>query len=766
MAGGHPRGENLETFNMYSTLSTPVYELSRIGKTTAQKLKKLGIETAKDLVFYFPYRYDDFSKVLPISKISGEGPICIKGKIELIKNKRSPLKRKIITEALISDGGDSVKAIWFNQPYLIKVLKVGDWVYLAGKITYDYYGTSFKDLGKGLQQFVNPSYEKARKEQIHTARLVPIYSITENLTQKQIRFLIKLALVRFIKEVKDWLPLSIKQKLHFIDLPLALQQIHFPSSNTLLEQARRRLKFDELFLLQLRAEVAKYELGKNKAFSIPFKKNATQKFVKNLPFKLTNAQRIAAWEILKDLEKTSPMNRLLEGEVGSGKTVVASMAILNTVLSGFQVVFMAPTEILACQHFKTLSKLLKGFKIGLLTRTNIKLSSIRGKAKKKDLLERIAFGKINVVIGTQALIQEGVEFKNLALIVIDEQHRFGVEQRAKLAKYKVRSTKYRKNKLLESQTSDFRLQTSVIPHFLSMTATPIPRTLGLTLYGDLDLSIIDEMPSGRKKVVSRIVMPEEREKAYKFIKKEIERGRQIFVICPRIEPANNLQLTTNSLQLMGWAEVKAVKKEFEKLSKEIFPDLKVGILHGKMKTQEKEDVMKKFLKNEIDILVATSVVEVGIDVPNATVMMIEGAERFGLAQLHQFRGRVGRSSHQAYCFLFVSSVSEGDTSTYRLQMGEIKTQNFKVKERLEAFLESENGFELAEKDLKFRGPGEVFGTKQSGFPELKIATLNDYAILKEAQKEAQDIIKIDPEFKKFPELKEKLKEFEESIHLE
>lgn len=732
------------------TLATPVKDLSRIGQATASRLKRLGIETVEDLVFYFPFRYDDFSASLKIRDLKPGITASIYGRIELISNKRSPIKKKIITEALISDETGSIKAVWFNQPFLTKTLRVGDKVILAGKVDYDYYGI----------QINSPSYEKAGygKEAIHTARLVPIYSITENLTQKQIRTLINIV-IELTDQIKEWLPENILLRHNFLSISHALREIHFPSSGELLKKARMRLKFDELFFLQLQAQILKNNLRQKKAMPVIFKETEIVDFVRNFPFRLTDAQRKAAWEILKDIEKTKPMNRLLEGDVGSGKTVVACVAAYNTVLNGFQSVLMAPTEILAKQHFNSISNLLNkfGVRMGLLTRTerifahhaeNPPLNGRRGedvnsgiekherivplcdrgqsacagrgcvdvqKISKIKILNFIKNGEVDFLIGTHALLQEKVEFKNLALAIVDEQHRFGVEQR----------------KMLREKSGD----PVTMPHFLSMTATPIPRSLALTVYGDLDLSILDQMPVGRKRISTKVVKSENRMHAYEFIRKQIVAGGQAFVICPLIDPSDKLG-------------VKSVKEEYEKLNRQIFQDLKIGMLHGKLKSKQKEEVMEKFLQNEIKILVSTSVVEVGVDVPNATVMMIEGADRFGLAQLHQFRGRVGRSHHQSFCLLFTESASQN------------------VYERLAVLEQNNNGFELAEKDLQFRGPGQVYGVQQSGIPDLKIASLGDYDIIKNAKREAETFMSEDPTLQKWPNLNMKIAGVLDKVHLE
>lgn len=717
---------------MKITLSTTISELPRAGNILTKRLHKLGLKKVSDLVFYYPFRYDDFSQITLIAKVQPNTTATVKAKVNLIATKRSPRKRIYITEALVSDQTGSLKIIWFNQPFIPRLIQPGNLVYFSGKVEHDQYGFYLN----------NPTYEKVKAEQTHTARIVPVYSLTENLTEKQIRYLVKLVLP-LAKNIPDWLPENIKREYHLLNLSQALFQIHFPTNWEALTKAQNRLKFDELFLIQLKTQFLRKELAQEKAPAIKFNQALTQKFVESLPYKLTNSQKKSAWEILKDIQEKKPMNRLLEGDVGSGKTVVAAIAILNTIDSGYQAALMAPTEILAQQHYKTITSLFKKFSVfsapsavsvpsvvsikpltnALLTRTSKKINNRQ--ATEKIILNKISSGKVNVIIGTHALIQDKVEFENLSLVIVDEQHRFGVEQRKNLKqKSDVQPA--------SAEASAGRRATSDVPHFLSMTATPIPRSLALTLYGDLDLSIINEMPVGRKKVLTKIVPLEKRQLAYQFIRDEIKTGRQVFVICPLIDPSDKLG-------------VKAATAEYEKLRKKVFPDLKIGLLHGKLKAIEKEEAMKNFQQKKLDILVATPVVEVGIDIPNASVMMIEGAERFGLAQLHQFRGRVGRASHQSYCFIFTESDSE------------------KTIERLNALITAKDGFALAEKDLEFRGPGEIYGYKQSGFPELKIAKLTDYAIIKNTREAAQ---KLYPELNKYPLLKQKLAQFSQSIHLE
>ncbi len=708
-------------------LSTPIEEIPRIGPQYQKKLKKLGIKNFKDLLFHFPHRYEDFSNLMTISEVRTNERACIQGEILEIENTKTWRKRMILTQAIIKDDSGSIKVVWFNQPYLINVLKKGDFVCLAGKITFDKYGLYLS----------NPAYEKIGKyglknknyELIHTGRLVPVYPETEGLSSRWLRSILRPILINLKNKIKDFLPEKIIKKYDFLPLQKALWQIHFPDSLELAKKARERFSFEELFLLQLYILKERLALKKEKAFSIPLNLELVQSFVKSLPFNLTTAQKKCAFQVLKDLEKPRPMNRLLEGDVGSGKTIVAMIAALNVAKAGYQVTLMAPTEILAKQHFKNFNQLLKNFnlKIGLLTGGDCKISG--RKNSKKQMLEKLKKGKVDILIGTHALIQEGIKFGELALVILDEQHRFGVEQRAKL--------------VAGGPEGEIK-----IPHLLSMTATPIPRTLALTLYGDLDLSLLDELPKGRKKIITKIIQPEERKETYQFIREEVKKGRQVFVICPRIEPSTNHQPMANEKKVISWAEVKAVKEEYQRLSKVIFPDLKVGMLHGKMKSEEKEKIMEDFKRRKIDILVSTSVIEVGIDVPNATLMIIEGAERFGLAQLHQFRGRVGRGSNQSFCFLFTDSPAK------------------KTSQRLAALLSSESGFELAEKDLKIRGPGEIFGIRQWGIPDMAMESLRDIFLVEKAKNSAKEILEKDWQLKQHPLLREKLLEFEKKIHLE
>ena len=733
-------------------LKTPIEKLPLIGPAYVKKLHRIGIETAGDLLFYFPFRYDDFSEVKKISEVELGEVVSVRGKIIDIQNIKTWKRKMNITEALIEDESGAIKAVWFNQPFLVRNLKKNANVSLSGKIVY---------AQEGLQ-LSNPSYELLGSGQsLHTARLVPVYHETEGLSSKWLRAHIK-PIMKLADEVEEFLPASIIKGQNLFGLSEAIRQIHFPDNEEKAEIAKRRLAFDELFLVQLYMMLQKKKWQENNAVEIKFNKKLEKEikdFVDSLPFKLTNAQKISSWNIIKDFEKNRPMNRLLEGDVGSGKTLVALIAALAVIRSGYQVAFMAPTEILARQHFaeavrrfgigylkdgvhslecnkfrlkqsKSAYRLkpelqpldgLRAIKIALLTGSESKI--FRGdkieEITKNKLLEKIKNGEIDLLIGTHSLIQEKVVFKNLAFSIVDEQHRFGIDQRAKMQK----------------EILGIKDGLKTVPHLLSMTATPIPRTLALTVYGDLDLSILDEMPKGRQKIITKLVAPANRGLAYKFIKNQIKKGRQVFVICPLIEESDVL-------------EVRSATEEYEKLSKKIYPDLNVGLLHGKMKPKEKEEIMKRFIKREIDILVSTSVIEVGIDIPNASVMLIEGADRFGLAQLHQFRGRVGRGKHQSFCFLFTDSTS---ATTAR---------------RLKALIKSNNGFELAEQDLKIRGPGELVGVRQSGLPDLAMASLSDAELIKNAREEAEALIEEDNKLSKHPKLSEKLKMFTKKVHFE
>ncbi|MDO9231101.1 MAG: ATP-dependent DNA helicase RecG [bacterium] len=698
-------------------INTSLKSVPRITPKYIRVLEKLGLFTVKDLLLYLPFRYDDFSKIVPLSNDFVGQAITAEGKIIKAKNNRLFRRKMTITEIILEDQNRNLlKAVWFNQSYILENFPVGSTARFSGKL-----GTNGKYFSMS-----NPAFEKSTRDATNTGCLVPIYSETSGITSKWIRWQIK-TLLPLAKNIPDILSVEIRKKYNLSDIYTTLSQIHFPDSSEKLIRAQKRMAFQEMFLVQLKTLEIKKEFEEKDSNKIKFDEKLIKNFVSNLPFKLTNAQRKSTFEILKDLEKSHPMNRLLNGDVGSGKTIVAAISALQTISAGYQIALMAPTEVLARQHFLSFSEIFKNydFNIALLT-SSYKLVYQKNKNKiipRNDLLEKIASGKINLVIGTHALIQKDVKFRNLALVIIDEQHRFGVNQRATL----------QQNIPRESASSP-RESAQQVPHLLTMTATPIPRTLAIAFFGSLDLSILDEMPKNRKPIITKIIAPTGREKVYSFIRSEIKKNRQVFVILPLVEES----LSESML------DVKAVKAEHERLSREIFPEFKLGLLHGKMKAKEKEEVMEEFKNKNFDILVSTSVVEVGIDIPNATIIVIENVERFGLTQLHQFRGRVGRGKEQSYCFLF----SE------------------KKPARLNIMEKTNDGFEISEHDLKLRGPGQFFGTIQSGLPDIAMEHLSNVKLIKFARTEAKDLLENDPKLKGHPLLADALKKFSEKIHLE
>jgi len=661
-------------------LQTKVADLFMVGPIYAKRLEKLNIKTAEGFLYHFPFRYDDYSLISPINKVQPGEITTIKGTLVEIKNQYTRHGRKI-QKAQVSDKTGQMEIIWFNQPFLVKTLKVGEKYRFSGKI--DWFGRK--------KVMLSSNYESLASE-IHTSRLVPVYHETYGISSKWLRSKIAWLMKQIKTPVADFLPETLRKKYKLKEFNQALKTIHFPKKPQAAEKAKNRFAFEELFLLHLEVCQRKKAWLKEKlAFKFFIDQEKVLKFMENLPFELTQAQKRACREILKDLSKNKPMNRLLQGDVGSGKTVIAALAIYLAWLNNTQAALMAPTEILAQQHYQTLKKLLEplGLKVLLLT----------GGWKNKD-------NNFDVLIGTHALIHKRAKFKKLGLVVIDEQQRFGVEQRAKLIQ-------------------KANLPQKMSPHILTMTATPIPRTVALTLYGDLNLSVLNEMPPGRQKIKTWIIPPQKRESAYQWIKKKIkDSDEQAFIICPLIEESETLQ------------SVKAAKVEFENLSKKVFPDLKLGLLHGRMKSQEKNEAMKKFKDGLLDILVATPVVEVGIDIPQATIMVIEGAERFGLSQLHQLRGRVGRGSKESFCLLFTPSISG------------------KSFERIKALEKINIGSQLADLDLKLRGPGEIYGTAQHGFLDLKVASFADLSLIETTKKEA---FKIFPKINQYPLLQAKLK---------
>lgn len=704
------------------TLQTSIEEIKGIrgiGQRFLPKLKKLDIKIVKDLLWHFPFRYEDFSKISKIADVKINEPVVVQAIVKEIKMHRTWKRRMVIVDALIGDNTGNIGAVWFNQPFILRALKKGTLANFAGKVV----------SSKNKLYLSAPAYEPIRTgvsgnefNTKHTGRLVPIYPETRGLTSKAIRFLIKPVLDN-LENLPEILPKEILDENKFLEINQAIRYVHFPENLNQVSSAKKRFAFEDLFLLQLNNLKQRLKLTKEKSFSFEINLNYLKELIGQLPFELTQAQKKSLWEILRDFQKLHPMNRLLQGDVGSGKTIVAGLAAL---MVSKQTAFMAPTEVLARQHYQTLIKFFPEFSngIGLITSAESKIfygDGLETKIKKNELIKKITDGKIKIIIGTHALIQKNIEFSNLAFIVVDEQHRFGIRQRAELIIKSCKGTP--------------------IPHFLSMSATPIPRTLSLTIFGDLDLSIIDELPKNRKEIITKIVAPANRDKAYQFIRDQIKKGRQVFVICPRIDP---VELNGNPFI----PDVRAVKEEYEKLSKKVFSDLKVGILHGKLKAKEKAETMQRFNNGEIDIIVSTSVVEVGVDVPNATIMMIEGSERFGLSQLYQFRGRVGRGQHQSFCFLFTDSSSR---TTHQ---------------RLRSLIEAKNGFELAEKDLAIRGPGQILGADQTGAPDLAMKAIQNPELIKFARESAEKIINKDPELKSHAILRGRLEEFQREIHLE
>jgi ATP-dependent DNA helicase RecG len=668
------------------SLDASITTIKGISTSFATKFGKLGVKTIRDLLYFFPSRHLDYSQMKTVSQLSEGMEETIvanvwEAKITMPGGRRS-------TEAIVGDETGNIRAVWFNNPYLAKTLIPNMKIVLSGRVR----------LFNGRFVFESPEWEPMEEgDLIHTGRLVPVYPLTEGLHQRQTRKMIKGVVDLWAERVPDFLPYAIKERCKLIPLPQAIAQAHYPDNIDLKDKARVRLAFDELFLLQLGVLSKKRDWQESQPGTpIQINQQILDSFLQSLPFKLTVAQQKVLQEILRDMQKSQAMSRLLQGEVGSGKTVVATAALLAAVADGYQTALMAPTEILAEQHFATIHKLLLGtghlqeerdhlyIYSGILPRpiTIALLIGAMNAKNKREIHRLIVSGEIDIVIGTHAIIQREVEFKKLGFVVVDEQHRFGVAQRSTLR------------------------QKGTNPHVLAMTATPIPRTLALTIYGDLDLSVIDELPPGRQLIKTKWLRPNQQDSAYNFIRKQVAESHQAFIICPLIEESETIQ-------------ARAAVSEYEYLSQNVFPNLRTGLLHGRMASKDKERVMQQFHDKELDILVSTPVIEVGIDVPNATVMMVESADRFGLSQLHQFRGRVGRGPDQSYCILLSQHPSE---------VGQ---------ERLSVIETVHNGFRLAEEDLRLRGPGEFFGTRQSGLPDLRMAKLSDVALLELARKEAE-----------------------------
>ncbi|MCH8994919.1 MAG: ATP-dependent DNA helicase RecG [Chloroflexi bacterium] len=683
-------------------IEAPITVLKGVQAALAARFEKLGVRTVRDLLYLFPRRHNDFASLRRVAELTPGEEETVRVRVWSANEVR--LGRIRGTQAEVADESGMMRVVWFNQPFIARQLRTNAEIVLSGRVV----------IHKGRPTFENPEWEiwEQGEELTHTGRLVPVYPLTTGLSSRMVRRLAHQALDSYGGEISDPLPASLRQRLRLMDAPRAVRQAHYPDSHETLAEARRRLALDEMLPLQISVLLRRRQWqqpGSADALALP--QETLGGFLASLPFSLTNAQERSLAQLLDDLSRDVPMSRLLQGDVGSGKTVVAAAGMIAAAASERQAAFMAPTEILAGQHFRTLCGLfgadaedapLAEATLPYLDRP-LRIALLTGSARarqKSDLYRRIEEAEVDIAVGTHALIQEGLRFARLGFVVIDEQHRFGVMQRAALRS--------------RSKGGDASARSA---HMLVMTATPIPRSLYLTLYGDLDVSVIDELPPGRKPIVTRWWSPDRREDAYDFLREQVDAGRQAFVICPLVEESESLQ-------------AKAAVQEFERLGSQVFPDLELALVHGRLSGREKDAAMRRFHAGEAQILVSTSVVEVGIDVPNATVMLIEGADRFGLAQLHQFRGRVGRGGDQAYCLLLAESPS------------------LEAQQRLRLMQETTDGFQLAEADLQMRGPGEFFGTRQSGLPDFRVASLLDTRLIELARSEAARLLEEDPELKK------------------
>ncbi len=662
-------------------LNASLTVLNGVGPSNAQILAKLGLHTLGDMLFFFPRRYDDYSQLKPIHKLWYGDVVTVVGTIQSVTSRKIRSGKMNIVEVIIEDGTGGLRLSWFNQPWLENRLKKGASIAVSGKVE--------QYLGRLV--ISNPEWDPVEVESLHTNRIVPVYSLTSQLTQNKIRKIIQQVVSYWAPKLTDHMPDTILERADLVDLGTALLQAHFPDTQEHLKLARERLAFDEIFFLQMGVYSQKRDWQKTSARLYEVSDDWLNFWLKALPFKLTGAQNQAVADIRSDLRSGIPMNRLLQGDVGSGKTVVAAVATAIINKAGAQAAIMAPTSILAEQHYRNFSTMctaleengdcLKSDQIRLLI-------SDTSEKEKQEIRDLLANGYIKLLIGTHALLEDPVFFKDLQLAVIDEQHRFGVEQRA----------------ILRSKGSN--------PHLLVMTATPIPRSLALTVYGDLDISLMDELPPGRIEINTHVLFARERERAYSMIRSQVETGHQAFIIYPLVEESEK-------------SDLRAATEEYERLQKDVFPKLKLGLLHGRLRPEEKDAVMLQFRKGEYQILIATTVVEVGVDIPNATVMLIEAANHFGLAQLHQLRGRVGRGDAQSFCLL----IPDNDDAAEN--------------ERLAAMTQTNNGFILAEIDLKLRGPGDFLGTRQAGYANLRMANLTDVKMIEKARKQAQDLFEID-----------------------
>ncbi len=659
---------------------TPISSIKGIGAKRQAALEKMGIHTVNDLLFTYPRRHDDYSQLKPIGNLWYGDDVTIIGYVDNVSSRSVRSGKMKIVEALVSDKSGAIRATWFNQPWMEAQLKKTKQVVLSGLVE--------QYLGKLVMN--SPEWEPLSKKQLHTNRIVPVYPLTKDITQKWLRQTIHEVVEGYAPYLPDPLPEEILTENKLPSLSEAVQEIHFPDSDTSLQEARRRLAFDELFMLQMGVlkQKQQWESREGAVFNPPDEWVRIQ--LDNLPFQLTAAQGNALQQIREDLRSGKPMNRLLQGDVGSGKTVLAALAAAIVIQGDAQAALLAPTSILAEQHYQNLINLLTGFDGGLEEGQISLLIGATPENEKETIRKELAEGRIKLVIGTHALLQDPIQFKRLQLAIVDEQHRFGVEQRGSLR------------------------QKGDNPHLLVMTATPIPRSLALTIYGDLELSVIDELPPGRLPVETHILYPSELERAYGLVRRQVDLGNQAFIIYPLIEESDKI-------------EGKAAVEEFTRLQDQIFSNYRLGLLHGQMSAAEKDQVMTQFRNKEIQILISTTVVEVGMDIPNATVMLVEGAHRFGLAQLHQLRGRVGRGDEKSYCILIPGSAEEVEN------------------QRLQAMVETNDGFILAEKDLSIRGPGQFLGTRQSGYTGLKLASITDLKMIEKARQQASALFHQDPE---------------------
>ncbi|MBL8159410.1 ATP-dependent DNA helicase RecG [Candidatus Saccharibacteria bacterium] len=680
----------------------PLSLLAGIGPKRAEQFARLGLETVGDLLHFYPRTYENFGEVKPINQVQP-------GKVAIVARPVTVTGRYVrrglhITEAVVADASGELRVVWFNQPYRAAQINTQKEYYFSGEY----------EFGRGRYVLNNPQAELAEHLEGNGSNITPVYRETKGLTSVIIRKALD-SILPLVDELPETLPPELLQQYKLMPRPAALQAIHAPQTTQDYEAARHRFGFEELLAVVLAAAMNKQENAALEAWHIPFDVAAAKKFTAALPFQLTNAQRTAVWDIIQNLEAGTPMNRLLQGDVGSGKTVVAAMAAYMAAQAGYQTAFMAPTELLAAQHATTLDRLLAPHHITVALLTG----SVKTKAR-PALLEGIESGAIAVTVGTHALIQPNVKFHSLGFVVIDEQHRFGVEQRRTLVDKSRR-----------------------MPHLLSMSATPIPRSLALTVYGELDVSILNELPPGRTPIVTKIGSPNSREKIYGLADTAIAEGRQVYVICPQIEPTEGKAKTAKA---KSDDDTSSVTKAFQKISGNLLKHRRVAMLHGKMKAEEKAEVMAGFAAGDIDVLVSTTVIEVGVDVPNATVMIIENADHFGLAQLHQLRGRVGRGQHQSYCYL-IPATSKAPSR------------------RLRELEQSTDGFYLSEVDLELRGPGEVYGAAQHGQLDMRLARIGDLRFVEMVQKAALWLLQEGIDISRYPELHDRVERARRMITL-